>query len=245
MRLLVTRPEPEADVLAETLRNAGYEPIVEPMLVIRPVANVRLQLDGIDALVVTSANALRAISDHPDLATMRRLPLYTVGAATAEAARQLGFGQIVEGGGSAAALLPMLAAAFRARTRLLHLAGDVVAVDLATPLSRSGIALDTTIVYESVARSALSETLVAALRQGEVNGVILMSPRTAAIFAALMANAGLTNAVRRLVCFCMSENTAAALADLSPMTIRVAEQPDLPSLLARIDQEKPQLPGRA
>lgn len=245
MRLLVTRPEPEGEALAETLRKAGHEPIVEPMLVIRPIDDVQIQLDGVDALVATSANASRAISGHPDLAAMCRLPLYAVGAATADAGRHLGFSKVIEGGGSAEALLPVLTSAFRSGGRLLHLAGDVVAVDLATPLSRSGIALKTVIVYESVARSALSGKLAAALRQGEVDGVILTSPRTAAIFAALMDKAGFTDVARRLICFCISANTASALAELAPMAIRVAVQPDLPSLLAVIDREKPQLPGRA
>ncbi len=245
MRLLVTRPGPEAETLAETLRISGHEVIVEPMLVIRPTEKVRPQLEGVDALVATSINAIRAISSYPDLAAMCRLPLYAVGAATAEAGRHLGFSKVIQGDGSADTLLPVLTIAFRPGTRLLHLAGDVVAVDLATLLSRSGIALDTTIVYESVARSALSETLVAALRQSEVDGVILMSPRTAATFVALVTKAGLADKARRLVCFCISGNTASALANLAPRAIRVAEKPDLPSLLALIDREKPQLPGRA
>lgn len=245
MRLLVTRPEPEAEALAETLRKSGHEAIVEPMLVIRPAEKVRPQLEGVDALVVTSANALGAIANHPDLGQMCRLPLYAVGAATAEAGRHLGFSKVIRGGGSADTLLPVLTTAFRPGTRLLHLAGDVVAVDMATPLSRSGIALDTTIVYESVACSAFSEKLVAALRQGEVDGVILMSPRTAATFAALVTKAGLADEARRLVCFCISANTASTLGDLAPASTPIAATPDLPSLLALIDQEKPQLPGRA
>ncbi len=245
MRLLVTRPEPEAEVLAETLRKAGYKAIVEPMLVIRPIGNARLELTGVNALVVTSSNALRALSSHADLTIMRRLPLFVVGAATAEAARRLGFGEVIEGGGSAETLLPVLASAFHSGARLLHLAGDVVAVDLATPLSRSGIALDTAVVYESVACSALSGKLVAALRQSEVDGVILMSPRTAATFVALVKQGSLTGEARRLVYFCISANTASALGDWAPDTIRVADQPDLMSLLALIDREKPQLPGRA
>lgn len=244
MRLLVTRPEPEAEVLAETLRGAGHAAIVEPMLVIRPIDNVQIQLDGVAALVVTSGNALRAIADRPDLAAMCRLPLYAVGAASAEAARQLGFGEVIEGPGSAEAMLPVLTRAFRAGARLLHLAGDAVAVDLATPLSRSRIALEPAIVYDSAARRALSEELVAALRQGEVDGVVLMSPRTAATFAKLVMQARLTSEVQRLSHFCISANTASALDDLAPDTVRIAKQPDLPSVLALIDQEKPQLPGR-
>lgn len=245
MRLLVTRPEPEAGVLAEALLKAGHEPLVEPMLIIRRSANPPFDLVDIDGLVVTSTNAIRAISGHPRLSVMRRLPLYAVGAATAHAARELGIGTVVEGGGSAQALLAMLTRAFPSGTRLLHLAGDVLAVDLATPLSQSGIALETTIVYVAEARRSLSDSVVAALRQGHVDGVILMSPRTATTYAGLVLEASLGDEVRKLVHFCISANTAAGLADLGPPNVRIAEKPDQSSLLALIDREKAQLPGRA
>jgi uroporphyrinogen-III synthase len=245
MHLVVARPEPEARAMAMTLQAAGHQTIVEPMLVIEPVREAILPLDGVAALVATSVNALRAIAGRPEVPALLSLPIYMVGPATAAAARQLGFAAVIEGGGSAAALLPVLIARVPRGTRLLHLAGDIVAVDLATPLSQAGIGLETVIVYKSSERRALSPALVAALRQGEVDGIILMSPRTARVFASLVTQAGLAKDARRVVCFCISQSTASALAGLALPSIRISERPDLPSLLALIDCESAQLPERA
>jgi uroporphyrinogen-III synthase len=244
MRLVVTRPRPESETLAETLRAAGHEPIIEPLLVIRPKEDVTLPRHGIDALVVTSANALQAIANRPEVGELARLPLYAVGPATARTARRLGFTKVIEGGGSATAMLPILISRLRPGTTLLHLAGDVVAVDLATPLSRAGITLHTAIVYEASESRALGRPLVTAIRQSEVDGVILMSPRTARTFVRLTSDAGVATEARRLIHFCISANTASALDELAPAVLRIAAKPDLPSLLALIDRESAQLPGR-
>jgi uroporphyrinogen-III synthase len=242
MRLVVTRPEPEAGTMAETLRAAGHDVIIEPLLVIEPMSDVDLSLVGVDALVVTSAHALMAIAGHAQLAALRSLSLYAVGGASAKAARRLGFAEVIEGGGSAATLVSLLTSALPRGARALHLAGDVVAVDLATPLSQAGITLGTAIVYQASARGSFSEKLLAALRRRQVDGVILMSPRTARTFATLMVDARLDAEARDLVCFCLSPGCAAALTGLALRGIRIAARPDLSSLLALIDRETSQLP---
>jgi uroporphyrinogen-III synthase len=120
-----------------------------------------------------------------------------------------------------------------------------VAVDLATPLSQRDIALRTATVYRTAEQRKLSPTLAARLREKAVDGVVLMSPRTARIFAHLTIGAHLMAEAQRCIHFCISPNTAAALDELAPPHRRVAASPDLPSLLALINREKAQLPGRA
>ena len=91
MRLLVTRPEPDATRQAEILAARGHEPIVAPLLLIEPVTDVPLELDGVQGLIVTSRNVFRTLASHPGLAAARSLPLFAVGEATASAATELGF----------------------------------------------------------------------------------------------------------------------------------------------------------
>ena len=70
MRLLVTRPEPDATRQAERLAARGHEPVLAPLLAHRAGnRNVPLELDGAQALIVTSRNALRALASHRDLAS--------------------------------------------------------------------------------------------------------------------------------------------------------------------------------
>ena len=144
-----TRPEPEAEVMAGRFESPGRGDHRADAVVGRP--KVRLPREGVDALVVTSANALRAIASHPDRPAMPA-PALCGRRGNGEAGAPDGLREVIEGGGSAETLCLFWPRPSPRRTSV-HLAGDVVAVDLATPLSRSGIALETAIVYESGARS--------------------------------------------------------------------------------------------
>ena len=64
MRLLVTRPEPEATRTAALLRSHGHDVIVAPLLRVEPVAEVAFGPGPWAALAFTSANAVRAIASH-------------------------------------------------------------------------------------------------------------------------------------------------------------------------------------
>ena len=95
MRLLVTRPEPDATRQAELLAARGHEPVLAPLLAIESATNVPIELDGAQALIVTSRNALRALASHRDVAALLQLPLFAVGEATAKAATELGFTTVI------------------------------------------------------------------------------------------------------------------------------------------------------
>jgi uroporphyrinogen-III synthase len=56
VRVIVTRPPAQAEELAEALRNAGFEPVLCPLLEIEPIDDGPIELDGYDWVIVTSAN---------------------------------------------------------------------------------------------------------------------------------------------------------------------------------------------
>ncbi len=64
MRVLVTRPEEDAGALVAALAARGHETLVEPMLTVGPVPGVTppLDLEGVQALLFTSANGVRALA---------------------------------------------------------------------------------------------------------------------------------------------------------------------------------------
>jgi uroporphyrinogen-III synthase len=76
-----------------------------------------------------------------------------------------------------------------------------------------------------------------------IDGVILMSPRTAAIYAGLVAKHGLTAAVRTLPHFCLSEPVARRLQPLGPVPARIAAAPRLEELLALVEESAAQSDG--
>lgn len=242
MRLLITRPEPEAEAMAATLRAAGHEVLIEPMLEVAPVPDVALPLDGITALLVTSANALRALAAHPDLPRLLPLPLFAVGEATAAAARRLGFRSVTAGPGTADALVPRLKTALAPSGRVLHLAGDVLAADLTAPLAEAGLMHKSVVVYQTMERDAFDPAVLAALRDGAIDGVTVLSPRTARVFAGLCRAARLP--LDEMTVYCLSAACAAGLG-ATAARIRIAERPALDALFALIATDTVQLPGRS
>ena len=100
-RILVTRALHQAGKLSEGLRALGAEPVEVPVLEIRPPADFApldaalKQIDNYDWLILTSANAVRAVAERAaelgiSLEQSARLKVAAVGEATAEAARKAG-----------------------------------------------------------------------------------------------------------------------------------------------------------
>jgi uroporphyrinogen-III synthase len=234
MRLLVTRPEPDATRQAETLAARGHEPVIAPLLLVEPAAGAAFQLDGAQALIVTSRNALRALASHPALGAARALPLFAVGEATAKAANELGFSRVAAGPGTGAALAELIAETLDPeRGALVHLAGETLAFDLKSALQAEGFTVRQPVLYRAVPATRLPEAVLALLNAGRLDGVVLMSPRTAAIFAALVARHEAQTAASRLDCYCLSAAVAQSLEPLKARTI-VAARPREEDLLALI-----------
>jgi len=114
--IAVLRPEPGNGRTADRLAALGATVIRRPLFAIVPVAWTPPDPADFDALVLTSANAVR----HADIAAtpLSRLPVWAVGSATATAARAAGLRVVRTGAAGVAALT-----ADRGETRLLHLAG--------------------------------------------------------------------------------------------------------------------------
>jgi uroporphyrinogen-III synthase len=241
MRLLVTRPEPDAIKLVAVLEEAGHEAAVEPLLTLSFADSEAVDLDGAQALIATSRNALRALKGLRVLAEARHLPLFAVGKATAAEARTLGFETVVTGAGTAAELVAHIVSVLDpASGVLVHLAGDTLARDLAGDLETHGFRVRQPVVYRMVPAASFSDQAIEDLASHAIDGVILMSPRTAAIYTGLVARHGLAAAVCTLPHFCLSEAVASRLQPLGPVPIRTAAAPRLEELLALIDESAAQ-----
>jgi uroporphyrinogen-III synthase len=235
MRLLVTRPEPDATRQAMLLAARGHEPVLAPLLAIETATEMPLELDGAQALIVTSRNALRALATHRELAASLQLSLFAVGEATAKAAAELGFAKVVSGPGTGEGLSRLIADALDPNAgALVHLSGETVAFDLKSALQAKGFTLRQPVLYRAVAATRLPEGALALLNEGKLDGVILMSPRTAAIFAALVVRHEALTQASRLDCYCLSAAVAQAVEPLKARTI-VAARPSEEDILALLD----------
>ena len=114
--LAVLRPEPGNAATAARIEAAGHRVLRLPLIAVQPLAWAEPDLSGVDALLVTSAHAIRHAG--PGLGALRHLPVVAVGAATAQVALAAGFDVKAVGDGGVAAALRLAAG-----QRLLHLAG--------------------------------------------------------------------------------------------------------------------------
>jgi uroporphyrinogen-III synthase len=236
MRLLVTRPEPDALKLRAALEEHGHEATVEPLLAVSFADGAAFDFEGVQALIATSRYGLRALKSSPLRGEARKLPLFAVGRATAAEGRALGFETILTGAGTAEELVAhIVSVADPAAGLLLHLAGEKLAGDLAGELESHGFRVLQEVVYRMRPATALSDEIVEMLAMGEIDGVILMSPQTATIYASLMRKQGLTSVARSLTHFCLSGAIARRLQPLGTMRTEIADTPRLEEVLALID----------
>ena len=103
MAVLVTRPHPDDETTAQALRARGFDVLRAPMLRFEPVPFQDDADANYGAVIVTSANALRAIAPYIADSRLLKLPLFAVGENTAAAARDAGFGEVVASKGDAGA----------------------------------------------------------------------------------------------------------------------------------------------
>ena len=235
MHLLVTRPEADAAELKARLESMGHRVSLAPLLGVELDAAPAIDLGAVQALIATSRNGLRALAGSPVLESAARLPILVVGPATAALARKLGFARVMEGPGSAPGLVALATAELEPRNgTLLHLAGDRQAFDLKCALERHGFEVRQPVLYRTRPAGSLTPEVADAIRSGSLDGVILMSPRTAEIFATLVAGAGLVEEARGLLLLCLSTSVANRLAALSPIQVRIAARPNANEMLALV-----------
>ena len=118
--LVLLRPEPGLGASADAARALGLSVIECPLFDVRPLAWSAPPAERFDALLLTSANAVRHGGAGLDAYCL--LPVLAVGEATAAAAREAGFKVEHVGEGGVADLLATVAP----ERRLLHLSGEHV-----------------------------------------------------------------------------------------------------------------------
>jgi len=227
MRILLTRPEPDGSRSAARLRASGHDVILAPLM---RSEMLQADFDGpFAAVLITSANAARAAAAHPRFAELSRLPVLAVGDHSAEAAHAAGFAEVVSAQGALDDLV-RLAAARSANARLLYLAGEDRAGDLAAELAGRGVDVETAVVYRAVAVTALPRELTQALGTNQLEAVLHYSRRSAATLLHLAAAAGAVNALLGLAHYCLSDAVAVPLREAGAKRIVVAPDPSESSL---------------
>jgi uroporphyrinogen-III synthase len=213
------------------LRAKGFEVLLAPMLRFEPVAFQDDRDTQYGAVVVTSANALRAIEARLANSPLLKLPLFAVGEHTAEAARAAGFTKVVSAASDAAGLRERIVAGVKARTvkktsPLLYLAGADLARDLPGELGERGFTVITQTAYRMVPITDLPDEVRGAFAAGGVDTVLHYSRRSARAFIEAVRAAGVEISALSLRQCCLSTAIATVVRDAGASQVVVASSPE-------------------
>jgi uroporphyrinogen-III synthase len=241
MAVLVTRPHPDDEATASSLRARGFEVLLAPMLRFEPVAFYDDADVQYGAVLVTSANALRGIEPHLKGSRLLKLPLFTVGEHTASAARSNGFENVIPANGDAASLRDAVLAAVKAKelkkaSTLLYLAGADLARDLAGELGERGFTVVTHTTYRMNPVASLPHEVSEAFAANRVEAVLHYSRRSARAFLEAVRTAGVEISALAIPQCCISAAVASVVRDAGATRVMAAASPDENALFEVLDR---------
>jgi uroporphyrinogen-III synthase len=236
MAVLVTRPQPDNEATAATLRARGFEVLLAPMLRFEALAFQDDADAHYDAVIVTSANALRAFERHPSGQRLLKLPLFAVGEHTAKAARDAGFGNVIAADGDVAALRDAVLAGVKAKHlkkagTLLYLAGADLARDLAGDLGQRGFTVVTHTTYRMIPVAELPPGAREGFGANQIAAVLHYSRRSARAFLQAARTGGVEISALAIPQCCISDAVASVVRDAGATQVLTASRPDENALL--------------
>lgn len=217
-KLFVFRPEPGLSVTLETAASLGLDALGCPLFEIAPVEWAAPSSDNFDGLLAGSSNAFRHAG--PQLDRLVKLPVYAVGEATAESAREKGFIVSRTGQGGLQSLLDGLVGR---EMRFLRLAGEA-GIELLSP---EGVRIDTCVVYRTVPLEITPDIGKAMRKDG---GVALLHSGEAA--TRLLESCKRLGIDRSVITIAALGPRIAALAGEGWESVHVSDQPRDAELLA-------------
>jgi uroporphyrinogen-III synthase len=241
MAVLVTRPHPDDETTAASLRARGFEVLQAPMLRFEPVAFADDTDTQYGAVIVTSANALRGIAPHLAASRLLKLPLFAVGEHTAAAARDVGFANVIPADGGAAGLRELVLSSVKTKALkkaapLLYLAGADLARDLPGELGERGFTVVTQTTYRMTPVTRLPDQVCDAFVANAVEAVLHYSRRSARAFLDAARVGGVEISALAIPQCCISAAVASALRDAGASQVMVAASPHENALFEALDR---------
>lgn len=241
MSILVTRPHPDNEATAESLRARGHAVLLAPALKFEPVALHGESEAPYGAVLVTSANAIRGLAPQLPNLDLLKLPLFAVGEHTAAAAREAGFTEVIVAGGDAASLRDKVMQSARdkvlkKKSTLLYLAGADLSRDLGGELGAEGFRVITQTAYRMAPVKHLPREVCEAFAAHAVEAVLHYSRRSARAFLDAARDEGVEISALAIPHCCLSATVASVLRDAGASQVLVAATPDESALFDTLER---------
>jgi len=241
MRLLITRPAEDAAPLVKVLKAQGHECVLSPLLsIVAEEAGAKElathKVKDIQALIVTSANGLRAFAKADK---RRSFKVMAVGDASAQAATSAGFKSVETASGDVETLAALIKGKCDPKKgKFLHIAGSKVAGDLKGLLEKDGFVYERIVLYRADKAERLSLAVEKEIRMDLIDGVLLYSPRTGTSFVELLEKSDLKNHAKNMVAYGLSAAVGSKIKAVTWKDVKIAASPDQDALLACLQETK-------
>ncbi|MEH6629316.1 MAG: uroporphyrinogen-III synthase [Halopseudomonas aestusnigri] len=233
---IVTRPTVDQEPFISELKAVGREIVLSPVFDIHFFQGDALNFSNVQAILITSANGVRAICQRSN---DFNLPVYCVGDSSAQTARDVGFENVFSANGDVADLAELINSNLSSHEgRLLHPAASKLAGDLGGLLSEKGFHYQREILYEAKALESLNFNIIDQIKYNEIKEISFFSPRSSKIFLKLIKRAEIEKELIECRAYCLSSAVAKHLEPIDGMEVKISDHPTRQSLLKLIASYK-------
>lgn len=225
--VLITRPVEDAAETARMAEALGFAPVIAPVMAVHDVAATLPDPALYKAIIFSSANGVRSFERRMLGAAYAHLPVFAVGEHTALVARNAGFTTVHSGAGTMESLIPVIQRELNVPARLLHLRGRDRREDPRQYLALTdGWAFDDVILYETRGVERFDPAVVAALRSGAVQAVVLYSAKSADCFVSALRQDWPEATLPGTKALCLADSVVESARQLNWAEILVSHSPD-------------------
>ena len=237
--ILIIRPQPDANRDVALLQRYGVRALASPSMTSIQLPYELPDARGFSGIIMTSRNAVDVIATARRASGWAKMTAFVVGAASAAAARNAGFSNVIIGTGGGAGLLPSIRDYVTDRIckhdivnlPLFWPSADEISFDMVTALAGHEIVVKRARVYQMIPKDEIDVAISDKISAGAIAAVVAMSPRSIRIFLKNLDAAGKSASLDRMVLIAGSAAIAAAAGD-GWQGVYVARQPRRSRLLA-------------
>ena len=207
MNILITRPLIDSEDLMGKLFSLGHKIIHIPTLKISPSKTESVDLNEYDAIIFTSANAIRNLTVINE---EKSKLCFCVGSITEKIARQSGYHNTLSAGGTVNALKNLIINSnqINEKSKIAYFCGDNVAYDLDLELKKEGLKISKIINYKSEKITDLNDQNKKIIASHSPDIIFVYSLRSGESFIEITRNHSLYPLMTESKVMCISDKIA-------------------------------------
>ena len=207
MNILITRPLIDSEDLMGKLFSLGHKIIHIPTLKISSIKTESLDINKYDALIFTSANAVRSLKV---VSEEKSKLCFCVGSITEKIARQSGYYNTLSAGGTVNALKNLIinSSLINEKSKLAYFCGDNVAYDLDLDLKKEGLKIVKIVNYTSKKITDLNDQNKKIISNHSPDIIFVYSLRSGESFIEITRNHSLYPLMTGSKVMCISDKIA-------------------------------------